>query len=411
MLLIKLAVKNLTRHKRRVLAIALILAIGITVYLTIDSLMLGLTQLSFDNLINLETGHLQVVKPEYWSQREKLPLIDLITWGHTLKREIKKEKNVKALVPQLKFSAQLNNGVDQLPVVGYGIDTTRALKVFTHEDYIVAGDYFSGSDYEVLLGKKLAGLMGFELGDYLTLLVKTSEETFNTIDAKIIGLVNTPNPKVNRNFVYLPLSTAQRALDVNNKISQVIVRLENEKKLNQTVSNIEEKRIIKQRNLGVYPWQKLAKSVIAMNKAQNIETAFMMGIILIIAAIGIINTVILSSLERTKEIGMMKALGFKKKEIILIFMIEAAGIGFLGGVIGLLFSRGGVYYLTNKGLNLSVLLGGQSFGLPIMGQLYGKYAPQHFIFIFIAGIILSILASIPPAYWAAKKDPVEAINS
>ena len=410
MLFIKLALRNLTRHKRRVMAIAIILAVGITIYLTIDSLMLGLTQMSFDNLINLETGHLQITNKEYWPKREDLPLEDLIIWDSELESEIQGE-TVQALMPQLKFAAKLNNGVDELPITGYGVDVKQAAEVFSFKKYIVEGNYFTNNGYQALLGKELADLMELETGDYLTLLVKTSEETFNTIDAEIVGLINTQNPDVNNKYVYVPLQVAQNTLDVENKISQVIVKLKDETQVRSTVNQLKKELITEEENLTVHSWRDLAESVIAMSKAQNIETAFMMGSILIIAAIGIINTVILSALERTKEIGMMKALGFKKQEIIFIFMIEAAGIGLLGGLLGLLLGGGGVYYLMTKGINLSALLGGQSFGLPVMGHLYGRYAPLHFVFIFMAGIILSILASIPPAYWAAKKDPVKAIRS
>jgi putative ABC transport system permease protein len=410
-LLIKLALRNLARHKRRVIAIAMILAIGITIFLTIDSLMLGLTQLSFDNLIDLETGHLQIANKDYWAEKEELPLEDLIDWNSDLADKIKKVSTVRALTPQLKFSGKLNNGVDELPITGYGIDTQQAIDVLELEEYIVAGTYFTDDGYQALLVKKLADLMELEVGDYLTLLVKTADETFNTIDAEIVGLVNTQNPNVNNNYVYVPLNIAQNTLGLEGKIGRVIVRLNNQEQVTETVTKLNEQVLSANNELASYPWQDLAKSVIAMSKAQNIETAVMMGMILMIAAIGIINTVILSALERIKEIGMMKALGFKNKEIVFLFMIEAGGIGFIGGLIALLLSGLGVYYLVNVGINLSALLGGQTFGLPVIGQLYGQWAPLHFLVVFLAGILLSVLASIPPAYWAVKKDPVEAIRN
>lgn len=404
-----MALRNLARHKRRVIAIAVILAIGITIYLTTDSLMLGLTEMSFNNLINLETGHLQVVNKEYWSKREELLLDNLIDYDKKIGQSIASSPDFKSLALQLKFSARLNNGVDELPITGYGILPDQAKKVFTTEDYIVKGSYFKDSGYQAVLGKELATLMDFKIGDYLTLLVKTKSGSFNTIDVKIVGLVITQNPDVNSNFVYLPLNIVQQALGVEGKVSQIVVRLDNVDQVLETKQGLQQRLAVQDNNLGVYSWRKLAQSVIAMSKAQNIETIVMMSLILIIAAIGIINTVILSALERREEIGMLKALGFKKNEIILVFMIESAGIGIIGGLIGLLLSGSGVYYLVAKGLDLSSLMSNQSFGMPILGQLHGIWAPSHFIIIFVAGVMLSALASIPPAYWAAKKDPVEAI--
>ncbi|GAB6137729.1 ABC transporter permease [Halanaerobaculum tunisiense] len=411
MLLVKMALRNLTRHSRRVIAIALILALGIIIYLTVDSLMLGLTEMSFNSLIDLETGHLQLVNQDYWSEKEELPVDNLINYDKELGRTIAATSGVDSLASQLKFSAKLNNGVDELSVTGYGILPDQARRVFATPDYIVEGSYLTGTGYQAVLGKELAELMELEVGDYLTLLVKTREGSFNTIEAKIKGLVSTQNPDVNGNFVYLPLNIAQQALGAKGKVSQVVIRLKDINQLPAVQQELQAELSTKNDNLRVYSWRKLAQSVIAMSQAQNIETAIMMGLILMIAAIGIVNTVILSALERTKEIGMLKALGFKKKEIILTFMIEAAGIGIIGGLIGLLLSSGGVYYLVEYGLDLSALIANHNFGMPIWGQLYGVWAPTHFIFIFLAGVFLSTLASIPPAYWAASKDPIEAIYS
>ncbi|MGM0501390.1 MAG: ABC transporter permease [Bacillota bacterium] len=410
MLLFKMALRNLSRHKKRVIAIAVILAVGISLYLTIDSLMLGLTEMSFNNLINLETGDLQLVNHKYWAEKEDLPLENLIAWDSNLKQRIKQIDAIKSVAPQLKFAAKLNNGVDELPVTGYGIDYQQAQKVFKTDNYILEGSYFSNDGYQAVLGKKLANLMDLKTGDYLTLLVKTSEKTFNTIDAEIVGLVNTQNPDVNRNYVYIPLNIAQQALNVEGKASQIVIKLNENRDVNAVVKQLNRSSIINMRELKAHSWRDLAKSVIAMNRAQNIETLVMMSIVLMIAALGIVNTIILAALERVKEIGMMKALGFRNKEIILMFMIEAAGIGFIGGLIALVLSGGGVYYLVHYGIDLSALLGEQTFGLPIIGQLYGKWAPFHFILIFGAGVILSVIASIPPAYWAAQQDPVEAIQ-
>jgi len=146
-----------------------------------------------------------------------------------------------------------------------------------------------------------------------------------------------------------------------------------------------------------------------MSKAETMEKSIMMSLILLIAGVGIINTIILSSLERTQEIGMMKALGLREKEIILIFMVEAMGIGLIGGLIGSILGSLGILYFNLKGINLAIFGGMEDWGLPIMGRLYGYWNPPAFIFVIIFGVAVSLLASIFPARWAARKDPVEAI--
>jgi putative ABC transport system permease protein len=132
---------------------------------------------------------------------------------------------------------------------------------------------------------------------------------------------------------------------------------------------------------------------------------------LLIAAIAIINTVILAALERMEEIGMMKAMGLQRKEIIYTFVLESTGIGLLGGLIGVILGTIGVYLLSVFGIDFAAMMDMDisSFGIPIIGKLYGVWKPEAFFLVFSFGVIVSLLASILPAYWAADKDPVKAI--
>lgn len=409
MFLIRLALKNLTRHKRRVLITASIIAIGIAIFLIYDSIQIGMNRLSFNNIKNLETGDVQIVNKNYWEEREDLPMKNFIVEDQKLLSIIRKTPHFKALAPQLKFSANLNNGVDELPVIGCGIDPKLHQQVFTTDQYLIEGSMLSSGKYEAVLGKKLADLMELKVGDYLTLLFKTKGDTFNTIEAKITGLLHTNNPEINKNLVYVPLNIVQQALNLENKVSQVVVKLNQNGVAEQTAEKLSQKLARKNSNLTARSWRDSAGEVIAMSKAETVEKSIMMGLILLIAAIGIVNTIMLSSLERTQEIGMMKALGLKEKEIILIFMVEAMGIGLIGGVIGSIIGGIGVLYFNLQGINLATFGGVEDWGLPIMGRLYGYWNLSAFIFVILFGIIVSLLTSIFPAWWAARKDPVKAM--
>ncbi|MBM7624602.1 ABC transporter permease [Sporohalobacter salinus] len=409
MFFIRLALKNLTRHKRRVLVTASIIALGIAIFLIYDSIQLGINKLSFNNIKNLETGDLQVVNEEYWAKQEELPLEDFIYQDQELLQIIKEISYFKALSLQLKFSANLNNGIDELPVIACGIKPQQHKRVFTTEQYLIKGRMIKDGKYEAVFGKRLADLMELEVGDYFTLLFRTPDDSFNTIDAEIVGLLHTNNPEVNNNLIYIPLEIAQQALNLNNKVSQVVVKLNRDEKAVEITEKLSKELTSYNQNLTAHSWRDSAGEVIAMSKVETIEKSIMMSVILLIAAVGIVNTIILSSLERTKEIGMMKALGLREREIILTFMVEAMGIGLIGGIIGSVMGSMVIFYLNIEGLNLSVFGGVEDWGLPIMGKLYGYWNPSAFLFVISFGIIVSLLASILPARWAARKDPVEAI--
>ncbi|MFW6006492.1 MAG: ABC transporter permease [Halanaerobiales bacterium] len=410
MFLVKLALKNLTRHKKRTIITAAVIAIAIFFYIFLDSLLLGMTGESFNSIINFQSGHIQIADRRYWEEKDDLPLKNLISYTETLPEEISSLDNIQGFSPQLQFSGNLNNGSDELPVKIKGVKPDKMKEVFTFEDYFVEGSWFK-DEYEVVMGKELAELMELKKGDYVTLLVRTRGDSFNTIEGEISGLLHTANPEINSSVVYVPLKSAQTALNTESKISQLMLKLDDKEQAAETAEKINRIFSAENSSFRAYTWKDSAQAVVNMGKAQEAENKIILGIILLIAAVGIVNTVLLSALERMNEIGMMKALGLKIREIVLVFSMEATGIGIIGGIAGCilggisvgLFNRYGIDFMAYTGEELG------SFGIPVMGRIYGVWNPEAFIFVFSFGVIVSLIVSIFPSWWAARKDPVDAL--
>lgn len=412
MFLTKLAFKNLARHRNRTLITAIIIAFAIFFYILMDSMIGGMTEISYENIIDYEAGHLQVVNDKYWEEEDELPLENLIVPNQQLLDAVKNVEGYQASSPELSFSARLNNGNNELPVIGKGINPDKLLEVFELEDQFVEGSMFSSGDYKAVMGKRLADLLKLKKGDYITMLVKDKNETFNTIDAEISGLVHTANPNINSNIVYLPLDIVQQALNVDNQVSKVIVRLENKDLAMGITNQLENKLKTIDNSLGVFSWKEL--EAVSVAGAKQMGNQMIMAIILLIAAIAIINTVILAALERMKEIGMMKAMGLQRKEITYTFVLESTGIGILGGLIGLLLGAIGVWVFSIYGIDWGAMMGMENmdmatFGIPVIGKMYGVWNLKAFILVFSFGVVVSMISSILPAYWAASKDPIDAI--
>lgn len=407
--LTKLAFKNLVRHRNRTIFTSIIIAMAIVIYIFFDSLIGGMTELSYETIIDYESGHLQVMAEGYWEEEDELPLDNLITVDEGLLAEVKNLSGYKASLAELSFSALLSNGIDDLPVIGKGIIPEDFLAVFNLDKQFVEGDIFRQGEYKAVLGKRLAELMDLGIGDYITLLVKDRNNSFNTIDLEIAGLLHTGNPNVNQNIVYLPLELARQALDVEGQASKIIIRLEDKGQAARVAEELELDLKNKNSRLAVYSWEDL--EAFSFLGAAEMEKKVILTIILVIAAIAIINTVILAALERMEEIGMMKALGLQNREIVYTFVLESTGIGIIGGIIGIILGLATVWFLSVYGLDFEALYGMDmaSFGLPVLGKIYAVWNPIAFIEVFAFGVLVSLLASILPAYWAADKDPVESI--
>ena len=405
----KLGLKNLTRQKRRNILIILVIAFAFSSYLLMDSLMNGMEEMSFDNIKNYDTGNIQVAYPEYWEDRDELLLENLIYLNQDMEESIKNTDGVLGMSPELRFKANLNNGIDEVAVRGVGISIEQYNQVFNTQNFIVEGSMFAPGESKAVIGTSLAELMDLKVNDYITLLVRTKEDTFNTIDIEIAGLVRAPNPMINNGIVFVPLDVARQALNVGNAVSMIALKTVSgdedtvTKALTDSFKN-------KGLDLKAYSWKESAASVIALSAAKKGGIGAILSVVLLIGMLGIINNVILSALERTSEIGMMKALGMREWEIVFVFMVEATGVGILGGLAGCLLGYAGVSALVKYGFSIAYIGGdGSDFGVPILDRIYGAWNYPAFSFLFILGVVIAVLSSILPAYWAAKKDPVKAI--
>ena len=411
MFLTKLALMNLMRHRNRTLITSVIIAFAVFFYIIMDSMIAGMVEMSYETIIDYETGHLQLATEAYWDKEDELPLENLLELDGRLLSALGNLEGEPAYLPELSFSARLNTGFSDLPVIGKGVEPSQLLNVFRLEGQFVEGEMFTPGEYRAVIGKRLADLLKLQTGEFITLLVKDKNDTFNTIDLEISGLVHTVNPNVNNNFVYLPLDLAQQALDVGNQVSKVILRLADRSLAMEVADRLKNNLKKAYPNISVISWNQL--EALSFEDLSQLENQVILAIILLIAAIAIINIVILSALERMGEIGMMKALGLQTKEVVYTFVLESTGIGLLGGLIGLFFGAVGVWLLVMFGIDWGAMMGGiemTSFGIPVVGKTYGVWNPGAFLFVFVFAVLVSLLSSILPSYWAANKDPVKAIT-
>jgi len=410
MFLLKLAFKNLTRHRKRTLITASIIAAAIVIFLAFDSILLGLNEASYKNIINYSTSEMQVVKNEYWENKDNLPLDNLIEEDQDFINKLSSSSIIEGYSRKLIFQARLNNGIDELPIKAVGVRGDEINKTLDLKSKIIKGEFFLNGEKHAVLGKELADLMNLDYGDYLTLLVRTKEDTFNTIELEIGGLLKTPNPEVNQNNLYLPLNIAQNSLNLNNEFSHLLIKTKNNIEIDRTAAKLENDLKSINQNLKVVPWNDLtAVSVMTAKQGAN---QMILGIILLLAAIGIINTVILAALERMEEIGMMKAMGMKRSEIIISFVLESTGLAIIGGILGCGLGALVIFFMHNYGIDFAALydINISEFGIPIIDKIYGQWKIASFFFVFIFSVFVSMISSIFPAYWAANKNPVDAIH-
>jgi lipoprotein-releasing system permease protein len=248
--------------------------------------------------------------------------------------------------------------------------------------------------HAAVLGIKLAEDLGLGPGDQFSLIRQNK-----SIQLKVVGLIKTGTGS-DQTLIYLPLQTAQDILGQNDVVSEVGVRLSNIYAAPSIASDLNSRTHYKAES-----WQEQNKDTLQVLDTQDIILYIFTGLILVIAGFGVANTMIMNVMRRTKEIGILMAMGTTRQSIVRIFLLQSLILGPPAALLGIVMA-----YLAANVINASpILMPSSDFNMVFRMTVVLTF--QTYILAVVFALITNFLAGIYPAYKASKLDPVEAIGS
>lgn len=416
-MILKIAFRNILRHKRRTFLSAITIAFGLMLFILFDSLMGGMDRTSIENMVNLTDGSLKIFSKEYAAEKMAYPMKYGINNLDSLSDSVKMLPEVIGVTPRIAFLSEIIHGERSLRTVGSVIHPDTDPKVFTLPKYINAGRFFSENNtQEVILGKKLAGDLGVSVGDTVLLSARTRFETNNAMDFEVVGLLETPTPFINESGIFITFQAANQFLDIQGFVTELDIHVPWSKTedMNAYVRRI---NIIKDTigaqfpGLTVDTFHDINSTFIEMMAGKRMAQSMIAFFILLIGAVGIVNTVLMSVYERIREVGVLRALGIQPNEIRRMFLYEGIMIGLVGGLMGIVAGFLVNIWLVNSGMDFTAMMKNMdSSQMPISGMFYGQWNIKTFITALLLGTIISALAAIVPARKAAKITPTECLK-
>jgi ABC-type lipoprotein release transport system permease subunit len=261
-----------------------------------------------------------------------------------------------------------------------------------------------------ILGSWLAEDYGLEVGDYITVATHTRSNegedrgTSTTIDAEIVGIIFTPNPVINRYGLYLDIELVQAYMNMEARATSIHVNLDGKDRA-ELDSWAEENGLV------FNGWEMLAEDFLAMADMKSAGTASIIGLLILIAAIGITNTMIMAIYERTREIGTLRAMGMKDSQILWMFTWEGAGIGVLGALLGLTGAFLMNIYLVIFGIDYSFILRQMDAGYRVATIMRGDWVLEYFAIGFVVSIVISGFIAYLTSLRAVRKTIPEALQT
>ena len=406
--IISLAFKNLMRYKRRTIITAVAIAVGLMMYIFVDSLLLGAEYESMRNLRWYETSSARIMHTDYREDRMLMPLDVSIEDPYSIISQLE-QAGYKA-APRIMFAADLilhsedfgedGNMAAQVTAVDPNLDNS----VFRFADTLVEGRFCEPGTNEVVIGSWFAEDIGAELGYWITLVTRGNGGFYEAMDMQIVGIVDCPNPNVNRTLLMVPIDTISDYLAMEGNATEINIALPESEDSGKAVERIQDMIDPTGKSLVAVSWEELAHDYIALAEAKRGGTGMILFLVFIIAAVGISNTMLMAIFERIRELGMMRALGMNDRDIQWAFMVEAGGIGLLGSTAGVLLGVLMNLYLTVKGINFGRFMRDMDMGYRIQSSITGVWSLGTIVTAFFFGTILSMAVAYIPTRRALKMD-------
>jgi ABC-type lipoprotein release transport system permease subunit len=406
--LILLACKNLSRYKRRTIITSSVIAVGLMMFLIVDSLLVGIDRESVRNLRWYETSSVRIMHGDYWEDRMLLPLDVAIEDPDTMVGMLE-DAGYRA-TERIMFSAEMILYGDyfgeagNLPVQVTAVDPTRDNGVFKFADTLIEGRFAEPGSNELVMGSWMAEDIGAEVGYWVTLVTRGNGGFFEAMDMQITGIVNCPNPNVNRSLLMVPIDTIRDYLAMEGLATEIDIALpeladieEEKEKIAALVSEWESP-------ITIMGWDEMASDYLAAIEAEQNMSMMLLFLVFLIAAVGISNTMIMVINERIRELGMLRALGMKDGDIHVLFLLEAAGIGLLGSIIGTVLGIALNFYLVGHGIDYGFLMREMDLAYRIQSIFRGAWNLRGILITFISGVVLSVVVAWFPTKRATSKD-------
>jgi ABC-type lipoprotein release transport system permease subunit len=399
-----IAFRDLGRNRRRTGLTMLAVTLGLAVLIMMAGFVAGI----FDSMISfsilLQSGHVQIRSENFKIEKTSLKWKDLLEESGELLKSAGSMDGVTAIAPVLWASGYVNTSEELISVSVTGIDPDSNFHDPIREG-IVAGQYLEVDDRDgVLVGDKLAKDLGLSAGSKINLLVSTSDGETDEDIFTVRGLFSTGVVSYDAGTVYMPLPKAQAIANTGERISSVILLTEDAGTADQVAA------ALRSPGLSVVTWKDMNALILNAIEQGNYFYFMIYGVVILIVAVLIANTLLMSVFERTRELGILASLGLKGHQIMTLILLEAGTLALMGIVGGLILGSLVVWYLSFNGLYIGDDIASMVQGFAYPSTFYAKIAPRDFLALSVAMLGIVLLAALYPARFAARLEPAAALR-
>lgn len=407
--LLLLALRNATRKPLRTVLTAGMVVAGTFMLVLSLSWLNGIFSTMLRDATNA-VGHLRVVTPGYAEREALMPIYENIADAEPVLAALRAQPAVEAAYPKVQTGVTVSVGEEIGDVFGLAVGAPR--EYFTErldaDANLVEGRWLDDGAEELVLGWTLAEEAGARLGDEVILLGTTQDGALSPLKGELVGIVRAGHAMQDR-AVFLSLERARWLTDIPGGAVEILVFTDDDEPAPERAAELRQLPELAGYEVQAWserePWQQILPMI-------NGIWAMLVFVIVFLAAMGVWNTMMMSVLERTAEIGVLRAMGLGRLGAVGLFVFEATAIAVLGGLVGVALGALPSWYLSVHGIELAEEVT-QNFsgGIPLSTTFKAALSWETMITSFALGLVMAFLGSLLPAIRASLIQPVTAMRS
>ncbi|KAA9035902.1 ABC transporter permease [Ginsengibacter hankyongi] len=399
-----MAWRNIWRNKMRSIVIILSIAIGLFAGIAVLALYKGMMKSRVRTVIDAEVGHLQIHDTSFKKDYE--PQF-VISNGADLLKNISSMPEVKLAAPR-----SITNGMLATATGSSGVQINGVIPALEYEasqlkkKIIEGNEFYPAKKNEVIVGKKLAGKMKLKVGSKLVLTFTDTSGNIVSGAFRVAAVYQSDNAPLDERNVYVTMNDMNALLGISNAFHELVVLLKNDEDVKTVQQTLRKKFPAYQ----IETWREISPETDLLVKTVDQYSYIIMVIIMLALAFGIINTMLMAILERTREIGMMMALGTNKIRIFSLVLMETIFLTLAGTPVGILIGWLAANYYNRRGLNLSGMGREMMSSFGFNPLIYPEFPADKLMGVLLIVVITAIVSCLFPAMKALKLQPVEALR-
>jgi ABC-type lipoprotein release transport system permease subunit len=401
-----IAVRNLLRNPRRTVIMVGGTTFSVVGYVFVLAFFDGFFENTIENSTRYITGHVQVERPGF---RRELAPEAAIASPPPLLAALRSVPGVAAAAPRVQAQALASTAAKSEGVMLMGVDPVAERTVTFIDRTIVEGKALApGADREAMIGRELAAKLRLKLGEKIVVMTQAADGELGTAAYRVSGIFATESSTFDGAFVFVTLGAAQSLLGLEGRVSTINLRLDERSRSARAIEELQAR--FRSEDLAFAPWQELLPQLDEMVKFNRVVTDILLAVLLLVVATAIMNTVFMAVTERTRELGVMMALGTSPPALVRMIVYETVVLLLGGALAGYGVGIALVAYFGRAGMDLSGFFQGYAAIPGLTGVVYPQLVSQSLVPPGIALIVLGVLISLYPATKAARLEPSLAIR-